>query len=257
MQETGPTQRGDGTVRYKAVVAYDGTGYYGFQRQNNAEPTVQGVVEAALTGIAGEAVSILGAGRTDAGVHASGQVIAFDMAWHHPVQALRNALNANLPEEIAVRSVAEAADDFHPRYDAVSRSYCYRVYVSPTRDPMRRWRAWHLKSELDQNAIRKAVAFLGGEKDFSTFGRPPIGENPVREVFAAEWDDAADGEQHFTITANAFLYRMVRSIMGTLVMVGQGRMTPEEFRGILAARKRSLSGPAAPPHGLTLVSVTY
>ncbi len=245
-------------MRYRATLAYDGTAYHGFQVQANAKPTVQDVVEAALASIGGgQPVGILAAGRTDAGVHASGQVIAFDLDWRHGEQALRAALNANLPEDVAVRIVQQARADFHPRYDALSRTYVYRLLVREVRDPLRRRDAWHLTGALDVAQIEAAAAHLLGEHDFSTFGTPPQGENTVRSVGEARWRQGLDGEHTFTITANAFLYRMVRSIVGTLVMVGQGRMTAGTFQGILATCERSLAGPAAPAHGLTLVFVQY
>jgi tRNA pseudouridine38-40 synthase len=244
-------------MRYRAKLAYDGTRFHGFQRQANAAPTVQGEVEDALRNISGQHVPVIGAGRTDAGVHALGQVIAFDMTWRHSEADLRNALNANLPQDIATRHVQQADPDFHPRFDALSRRYAYRVYVSPVRDPMQRRVAWHLKSDLDVAEVQAAVRCLIGDHDFSTFGTPPQGNNSVRSVYQARWETGEDGWHTFTITANAFLYRMVRSIVGTLVLVGRKHMTSDAFAGILASCRRNLSGAAAPPHGLTLVSVDY
>ncbi len=244
-------------MRYRATLAYDGTGFYGFQRQRNAAPTVQGEVEAALERISGQHVEVIGAGRTDAGVHASGQVIAFDLDWRHAPQALAEALNATLPEAIAVREVREAAPDFHPRFDARSRTYVYRLYVAPVRDPLRRLYAWHLTSELDMEAMQAAAQCLLGTHDFTSFGTPPQGENPVRTVYEARWEACADDEYAFTITADAFLQHMVRSLVEGLVQVGQGRLTVQAFADILAARRRGLVKGLAPPHGLTLVAVNY
>lgn len=245
-------------MRYRAALAYDGTGYHGFQRQANAASTIQGELEAALERICGQVVSVTGAGRTDAGVHAVGQVVAFDLAWQHTPADLQDALNANLPDDVAVMGVEAAAPGFHPRYDAVSRTYRYCLYSAPVRDPLRNRLAWHLRLAPDTELMNRAAGCLLGERDFSTFGTPPQGENPVRRVAEARWE-ALPGtdEQHFTITANAFLYKMVRSIVGTLVMVGQGRLSVDEFRDALAACERSRSGPAAPPHGLTLMAVNY
>ncbi len=244
-------------MRYRAVLAYDGGAYHGFQRQENAEPTIQSEIEAALAGLAQEAVTVLGAGRTDAGVHAAGQVIAFDIDWRHTPGDLQNALNAALPVDIAIRALSEAAPDFHPRFDALRRSYEYRLYVSPFRDPFSRCYAWHRIGALDVSAIRRAADCLLGEHDFSTFGVPPQGDNPVRTVYTASWNAMRDDWHSFNITANAFLYRMVRSIVGTLVQVGQGRVSVQEFHKILASCDRSQSGPVAPAHGLTLTSVEY
>lgn len=248
----GPSSR-----RFRALLAYDGTGYHGFQRQANAQPTVQSVVEGALARIAGGPVGLLAAGRTDAGVHATGQVIAFDLAWRHPAGDLQSALNAHLPPDVAARDVRQVPTGFHPRYDALSRRYVYRLQVAEVRDPLDRLRALHLSQPLDVAAMEGAAAALVGEQDFSTFGSPPQGENAIRRVLEARWHGGPEGDVSFSIVANAYLTRMVRSIVGTLVLVGQGRMTPAEFQDILAARRRALSGPPAPPHGLYLVSVEY
>jgi tRNA pseudouridine38-40 synthase len=256
MRAQGPARR------YRATVAYDGTRYHGFQVQANAEPTIQGRLEAALERIGGvpPGSRVMGAGRTDAGVHATGQVIAFDLAWRHGLTDLRNALNANLPADIAIWEVAEARPGFHPRYDALSRCYAYDLFEWDRPHPLL-GRAWQVQGALDVAAIRLAVRALPGEHDFAAFGQPPQGENSLRNVLRAEWIETGNptgGKQHqFVIEANAFLYRMVRSIVGTLVEVGMGRMTPDEFRGILAACNRSLAGPSAPPHGLTLIEVKY
>jgi tRNA pseudouridine38-40 synthase len=244
-------------MRVRVTLAYDGLRYSGFQRQANTALTIQGEVEAALERIAGQPVGIVGAGRTDAGVHASGQVIAFDIAWRHSMQALRDALNANLPEDIAALDAAEAPAGFHPRYDARSRTYVYRMYTAPVRNPLIRQRAWHVAGELDAEAAQAAAASLVGEHDFTSFGTPPQGENAVRTVYEARWQAGPDGEHAFTITANAFLFHMVRSIVGTLAQVGQGRMTAAEFHAILAACERGLTTVLAPPQGLTLVAVDY
>lgn len=245
------------TCRFRALLAYDGTGYHGFQRQANAHPTVQSAVEDALARIAGKPVGLLAAGRTDAGVHATGQVITFDLAWRHPAEDLQNALNAHLPPDVAVRGVSQVPAGFHPRYDAVSRRYEYRVQIASVRDPLQRLRAWHLSQPLDVALMNQAAAALVGEHDFRSFGSPPQGDNAVRRVLAAGWEGDPAHDLRFSIVANAYLTRMVRSIVGTLVWVGQGRMTPGEFQDILAARQRAQAGPAAPPHGLYLVSVEY
>jgi tRNA pseudouridine38-40 synthase len=245
-------------TRYRATLAYDGTRFHGFQRQTNTSPTVQDEVEAALKAVGGQHVGVLAAGRTDAGVHASGQVIAFDLDWRHPTLDLRNALNANLPDDVAVCAVEATNPDFHPRFDARSRTYQYALYVSDVRNPQRRFNAWHLTGTLDAVAVQQTAASLVGSQDFATFGTPPEGHVTVRDVLEARWEANDSGSEHrFTIMANAFLFRMVRSIVGTLVMVGQGRMTVDGFRAILAARDRQQSGPAAPPQGLTLIAVNY
>jgi len=242
-------------MRVRAVVAYDGTGYCGFQRQANAL-TVQAALEAALAQVTQERVTVLAAGRTDAGVHAAGQVIAFDTAWRHRVGDLQRALNAVLPADIAVQEVDECAPGFHPRYDARSRHYRYTLYNAPVRCPLTRRYSLHVATPLDVAAMQRAAQSLVGEHDFATFGRPPQGEITVRHVLMAEWG----GEPlwlTFDIEANAFLYRMVRSIVGTLLQVGQGGMGLGEFVAALASCDRSRAGPTAPPHGLCLIEVRY
>lgn len=242
-------------MRVRAVVAYDGTDYGGFQRQTNA-PSVQAVLEAALAQVTQEAVTVLAAGRTDAGVHAAGQVIAFDTAWRHGLNDLQRALNAVLPADIAVLEVAEAAPDFHPRYDARSRRYRYTIYNAPVRWPLARRYSLHVAEPLNVAALHQAAQCLVGEHDFAAFGQPPQGESTVRRVLAAEWG----GEPPwltFDIEANAFLYRMVRSVVGTMLLVGRGEMSVEGFAAVLASCDRSRAGPTAPPHGLCLMEVKY
>jgi len=260
-------------MRVRAVVAYDGTDYSGFQRQTNA-PTVQAALEAALAQITQETITILAAGRTDAGVHAIGQVIAFDTVWRHDLDDLRRALNAVLPADIAVRGTVEAAPDFHPRYDARSRRYRYTLYNTPLRSPLARRHSLHVAYPLDVATMRQAARTLVGEHDFAAFGQPPQGQVTVRRVLAAEWGGerpfsygwdvggrdvrAQSGTWlNFDIEANAFLYHMVRSVVGTLLLVGQGKMTVEEFKAVLESCDRGQAGPTAPAHGLCLVEVKY
>jgi len=242
-------------MRARAVVAYDGTDYGGFQRQANA-PTVQAELEAALAQVTQESVIVLAAGRTDAGVHAAGQVIAFDTDWRHSLSDLRRALNAVLSADVAVLEVERAAPDFHPRYDARSRCYRYTLYNGPVRWPLSRRYSLQVVGPLDVAAMQRAAQYLVGEQNFATFGQPPQGQNAVRHVLVAEWR----GELPcltFDIEANAFLYHMVRSIVGTLLRVGRGKMSVDEFVAVLAAGERSQSGPTAPPHGLCLMEVKY
>jgi tRNA pseudouridine38-40 synthase len=244
-------------MRVRGVVAYDGTDYSGFQRQANA-PTVQEALEATLAQVTQEAVTVLAAGRTDAGVHATGQVIAFDTAWRHGLNDLWRALNAVLPADIVFLHLDEAAPDFHPRYDARSRRYRYTVHNAPVRDPLTRRYSLHVAAPLDMAAMERAARLLVGEHDFAAFGRPPKpGRSAVRHVSVAEWGRDGSQQLHFVIEANAFLYHMVRSIVGTLLQVGQGGMEIEEFAAVLAAHNRDQAGPTAPPHGLCLVEVKY
>jgi tRNA pseudouridine38-40 synthase len=244
-------------MRVRGVVAYDGTDYSGFQRQVNA-PTVQEALEAALAQITRETVTVLAAGRTDAGVHATGQVVAFDAAWRHGMGDLWRALNAVLPADIAFLQIEEAAPDFHPRYDARSRRYRYAIYNAPVRCPLTRRYSLHVTASLDVAAMEKAAQLLVGEHDFAAFGRPPKpGGATVRRVLAAGWSRDGAEQLYFVIEANAFIYRMVRSIVGTLLQVGRAGLKVEEFAAVLASRDRAQAGPTAPPHGLCLAEVKY
>jgi len=256
-----PCIRSGDIRRVRAVIAYDGTDYSGFQRQANA-PTVQGALEAALAQVTQQAAAgdkrptVLAAGRTDAGVHAAGQVIAFDTAWRHELSDLWRALNAVLPDDIAVLKMEQAAADFHPRYDARSRHYRYTVYNAPVRSPLARRYGLHVPAPLDVAPMQRAAQALVGEHDFAAFGRPWRGQCTVRRVLTAEWS----GEPTcltFDIEANAFLYRMVRSIVGTLLQVGRGDVSLEQFEAVLASRDRSQAGPPVAPCGLCLMQVKY
>ncbi|MBC7224479.1 MAG: tRNA pseudouridine(38-40) synthase TruA [Anaerolineae bacterium] len=244
------------TRRVKAVVAYDGTEYLGFQRQVQG-PTVQGVLEEVLARIAGHGVRVLGAGRTDAGVHARGQVVAFDLAWRHGLADLRNAMNALLPRSVAVREVSWAPEGFHPRFDAVGRVYRYRVYNGSVRSPFEERYAWHVPEPLDVERMNLAATCLVGVHDFASFGQPTQGEVTVREVRQARWERQQGDVVAFTIEANAFLRGMVRSLVGTLVDVGLGRLEPSDVERILQARDRGAASATAPPQGLFLVEVRY
>jgi tRNA pseudouridine38-40 synthase len=255
-------------MRARVVVSYDGTDYAGYQRQLDV-PTVQEVLEKALRQVTQETTTVLAAGRTDAGVHAVGQVIAFDTSWRHGEDDLQRAMNAVLPPDVAVRELEEAAVDFHPRFDARTRHYRYRVYNALIRSPLARRYSLHVPYALDVEAMDEAAQTLVGEHDFATFGQPPQGEVTVRRVFRAAWTKeprrsgtfgaGQDGETflRFDIEANAFLYRMVRSIVGTLLDVGQGRMSLSAFEEAFASCERSRAGKTAAPHGLCLIKVTY
>jgi tRNA pseudouridine38-40 synthase len=244
-------------VRYRATIAYDGTGYHGFQRQApEHEPTIQGELERALSQIGQSNVTVMGSGRTDAGVHATGQVIAFDAEWRHAVVALQRAFNATLPSDIAVLDLTEVAPDFHPRYDAVSREYVYTLYTASVRHPLWRLHAFHIVEPLDVTAMDAAAAMLVGEHDFAAFGHPTAGEVTVRRMIRAE----CRAELPFVrvgLEANSFLYRMVRSIVGTLLAVGRGTLTSEQFRAVLESRDRSRAEAVVPSHGLCLTRVNY
>lgn len=243
-------------ARFRALVEYDGTDYFGFQRQIETQPTVQSELERVIRQIVREPTPISGSGRTDSGVHATGQVISFDSEWRHPAADLQRALNANLPADIAILQLDTAEPTFHPRFDARKRAYEYQIYNAAVRSPLRRRNSWHVARPLDWERMNQAAHCLMGIHDFATFGQPPQGEITIREVFEARWEKRNEYLVFF-IAANAFLYRMVRSIVGSLKAVGDGRWTVEQFEAALAACDRSRSGQVAPAQGLTLVSVTY
>jgi tRNA pseudouridine38-40 synthase len=238
-----------------AVIEYDGTDYLGFQVQAEGR-TIQGEVERALAEVTRRETRVVGAGRTDAGVHAVGQVISFVPQWKHSLPELQRAMNALLPEDIAVHQMAWVADDFHPRFSAVSREYRYTILNQPLRSPLARRFAYHYLKPLNMEAMARAAGCLVGSHDFASFGRPPQGDNTVRRVYQAEYT-RQDQFIYFDIVANAFLYRMVRNIVGTLLLVGTGELSPESFEEILRAKDRRRASPAAPAHGLCLMRVNY
>ena len=253
-------------VRYRATLAYDGTDYLGFQRQDSDTPTVQGKVEEALCRASGgQQVTVIGAGRTDTGVHATGQIIAFDLAWKHDDDDLLRAVNALLPTDIALQRLDRAEPDFHPRFDATSRTYQYFVYEAQIRQPMMARMSWWVRppihTRLDIDKMNWAAAKLLGTHDFATFGTPPQGESTVRNVYQSEWniEVPTNGTRllSYIIEANAFLYHMVRSIVGTLVDVGLEQLSIAEFIEAFQAKDRGRLGKLAPPYGLTLIEVTY
>jgi tRNA pseudouridine38-40 synthase len=183
-------------------------------------------------------------------------VVAFDVKWRHGLPTLHRALNAVLAEDVAVMEMGHAPESFHPRFGALSRMYRYTILSQHWRSPVHRRTAWHLSSELDIGLAEQASRHLVGTHDFATFGQAPQGENTVRTVFEAQW------QEHwpvltFDIRANAFLYRMVRSVVGTLVLVGWGQVSPDEFESMLRARDRSRIKQVAPARGLCLMHVEY
>lgn len=244
---------------YKAEIEYDGSDFAGFQVQAKGERTVQGELENAIARIAGEHSRVTGAGRTDSGVHAAGQVISFEAAWRHPIEDLHRALNAVLPPDISVLGLTDLTTtqpDFHPRFDARRRHYRYTILNARWPSPLRRRYVYHVREPLSVPLMRRGGEHLVGEHDFAAFGSPPQGENTRRHVYGLTWQ--AEGEEvAFEICANAFLYRMVRNIAGTLVRVGLGEIPPEEVAEILESGDRARGGPPAPPQGLCLTRIDY
>jgi tRNA pseudouridine38-40 synthase len=256
-------------VNLAALVEYDGTRFAGFQRQApDKGPTVQGAIEEALERIAGAALVIEAAGRTDSGVHAMGQVISFHASERLDAQAWQRALNALLPPDIAVRAIRQVCEEFRARRCARSRSYAYRILCDAVRSPLREHFMWRVPRQLDVEAMDAAAACLLGEHDFGAFGssphdRPAEGyrARTVRVMSAAQARRVGKaertGEIALLFTANAFLTGMVRRLVGTLVLVGDGRLAVEDFRAILEAGEKGHRGAAAPAHGLCLISVEY
>lgn len=252
-----------GQVRLRLTVAYDGAGFHGFA-SNEGVATVQGTLTAALSTVLRAPVEITGAGRTDAGVHARGQVVSFDApAAGLDLVRLQRSVNALCGPAIAVREAIVAPDDFDARFSARWRRYRYTVLATTWPDPFLAGTAWHVGVPLHLAELRLAADPLVGEHDFSSFCRRPklaAGAFPVslvRRVLDARWDDLGDGRLCFEIRATAFCHTMVRSIVGTLVDVGRGRRRAGEVLGIVRGRDRAAAGPVAPPHGLCLWDVGY
>ena len=262
------------TIYVAALVSYDGTDFCGFQYQPNV-PTIQGTLENALLSLTGHQVRINGSGRTDTGVHAQGQVVAARVSWQHSVEKLFYGWNAYLPSSICVRAVCEVSDKFHPRYRAGLRTYRYTI-VQPIKEkqllpinkaPLTDRFALFEPMSLDIEQIWQAAGFLIGEHDFATFGQPPQGDNTTRSISQLDCqvlkadlqklDFGTGPTVVFTITANAFLRRMVRNIVGTLLDVGRGRRTPADVLHALHSCDRSMCSPPAPAKGLVLEQVSY
>ena len=243
-------------ARYQVILAYDGTGFTGSQRQANSR-TVQGELERALCKLGWTDRAVLMAGRTDTGVHAAGQVAAFDFEWAHAADKLLWALNKHLPSDLVVRRVLPAPADFHPRFDATSREYRYRVYFEPLRDPLRDKYLWRTWPAVDEDALKRNANIFLGKHDFAAIGsRTTPKGTTVRTVTKAEWKKMPDGEWQFEVKADSFLYRMVRRLVFVQVAVAQGRCSVGKVQQALLKHEELLAG-LAPAHGLTLVKVSY
>ena len=246
-------------------IEYDGTGYHGFQRQARSHgPTIQGTLEEAIERISGNMSVVYGAGRTDAGVHASGQVIHFSSDARLTPHEWMRAINAALPKSVAVQWAKEVSDDFHARYSAKSRSYQYTVWNHEVPSPLRVRYSYFRPQPLTADLMNEACHQLLGRKDFGAFGRSPDESNPlksgphstVRTMLAAGCK-RQDALIYCDFTADAFLTGMVRRIVGTLLLVGLGRLSLDEFGAIVQRAEKTLPGSAAPSHGLCLVGVEY
>jgi tRNA pseudouridine38-40 synthase len=243
--------------RYRLTIEYDGAGYVGWQRQDNG-PSIQQAIEDAVFAFCGERVALAGAGRTDAGVHALGQVAHLDLARETKPETLRDAVNFHLkPQPIAILAAAPAADDFHARFSATGRRYLYRIVNRRAPLAIERGRAWWVPGALDAAAMAAAAERLVGRHDFTSF-RSSICQaaSPLKTLdrLAVERDGA---EIRIHAAARSFLHHQVRNMVGTLKLVGEGRWSAADVAARLAARNRKAAGPTAPPEGLYLAEVSY
>ena len=243
--------------RYRLTIEYDGNPYAGFQAQAGL-PTVQGAIETAVKGFSGQDVRIAAAGRTDSGVHATGQVVHVDLDRDWPAETVMNALNAHLVKEaVAVLDSTRVADDWHARFSATGRRYLFRILNRPGRPALERGKVWHMRKPLDAAAMHEAAQTLLGHHDFTTFRDLACQANsPMRTLDVARVERAGE-EVHLVFEARSFLHRQVRSMTGTLVEVGLGRWTAQDVADALAARDRTACGPVAPSDGLYLTGVSY
>lgn len=240
------------------LVAYDGTAYHGFQRQTPPVTAVQNVLEEKLQLVFGDSIELAAAGRTDAGVHAYGQVVNFFTNGTIPTSRIVRAVNSLLPPDIVVKAAAETDADFSARHSATSKVYLYRMQQGETPDPLRARYVWHERRPLDFCRMRQALDCIRGTHDFSAFrasGGAPM--SPVRTMYEAVLHERPDHLLEFRIHGNGFLYHMVRNLVGTIADVGLGRLSPEEFQQILASRDRQNASATAPARGLYLYEVHY
>jgi len=240
---------------YQLKIVYDGTNFLGFQKQRKGR-SVQAEIENALRQLDWKGKGILAAGRTDAGVHASGQVIAFQMSWEHPLGDLQKALNTNLPNDVAVIGIKVMPDGFHPRFSAHSRKYVYRIYCQEQRNPLKDRYAWRVWPAVQINKLNAAAKIFLGEHDFVAFGKPPKDEaGTIRRITMADWINDKN-EFRFEVKANAFLYHMIRRMVFLQVRIGQGLMELKELHGAVEGNRNTKPG-IAPACGLELAEVEY
>lgn len=242
--------------RIKLVTAYDGTNYHGSQIQNNGE-TIEGVLKAELSSLLKEEINLIGASRTDAGVHARGNVYVFDTESRIPPEKFTYALNARLPEDIRIQDSREVPLDFHPRHQDTVKTYEYRVLNRKLPLPEYRLYAHFTYEDLNVEKMNEACKYFLGEHDFASFcAAGSKVESTVREIYDLHVEKSGD-LLTISVTGNGFLYNMVRIIAGTLLKVGSGHILPQDIEKIIAGKDRSLAGPTAPAKGLTLVKICY
>lgn len=242
---------------FKIIIEYDGTCYHGWQRQKN-DRTVQQAIETAILSMTGQHVSLTGSGRTDAGVHAQAQVANFKCETNLGPQDLLGGLNSLTDEDIVITSCEQVAASFHARYDVKSKVYVYRILNRPIPAAIFRQYAWHVRKKLNLETMRAAINHLIGSHDFKAFeGAGSPRSHTTRCVYHASLTEEEDGYLAFEIEADGFLRFMARNIVGTLVDVGLGKVSADEFKKILDSRDRSRAGATAPAHGLFLMEVRY
>ncbi len=244
---------------YILTLAYRGTNYHGWQRQGNRAQTIQEILERALERIFEEKLTLEASGRTDAGVHALGQVVAFKAPSKYPSTVLLRAINANLPPDIRVLKARQGSIDFHPRFDAVSKTYLYKLHYHPILNPFLLDLAWHQPLSLDLKKMRQAARILVGRHDFSSFFTNPGYEVPdrTRTMIRLTVSQPHPALIEIRATADGFLHRMMRNIVGALVAVGRNKISPADLQSILQARSREGAPATAPAHGLYLEKVSY
>jgi tRNA pseudouridine38-40 synthase len=244
-------------MNFKIIIEYDGTNYHGWQRQKD-DRTIQQEVEKALTTMTAGQVSLNGSGRTDAGVHAFGQVANFLCQTDLSAAVFQKGLNSILPDDIVIKDCRLVDEAFHARYDVKSKIYQYKILNRKIPSAIKRQYSWFIRRELDTAAMRSAVSYIIGSHDFKSFeGTGSPRSHTTRNILAADLTEHKDGSLIFKIEADGFLKYMVRNIVGTLVDVGLNKITPAEFKGILESKDRSNAGSTAPPHGLFLMEVKY
>lgn len=242
------------------LIMYDGTPFKGWQVQPNGV-SIQQLLQEAIAVITKKNVHVIGSGRTDAGVHAIGQTANFKIGKELDLFRFLNSLNALTPDEITVKEIVKASNNFHARYSAIRKTYRYHVNLSRQLNPFERLYSWHFLERVDIALIKKAANSFIGTKDFSSFANEShagsAAKNPVRTIYRLDVYEKEDQTLIFEVEADGFLYKMVRNIIGTIFCVGTGKMHLEELPGIFMAKNRSKAGAAAPPHGLFLFKVDY
>lgn len=243
--------------RVRLTVAYDGTNYHGWQVQNNGI-TIESELNRCLTDLLREPIGVIGASRTDSGVHALGNIAVFDTTSRMPAEKISYALNQRLPEDIRVQRSEQVADDWHPRKCASRKTYEYRIYRAEFPMPVKRLYSLFTYHDLDVSRMQEAAAYLEGEHDFKSFCQTGAQvETTVRTLYSVEVEEQGENDLVIRVCGNGFLYNMVRIIAGTLLEIGQGKKDPMDIFAILEVKDRSAAGPTAPAHGLTLMKYEF